>query len=318
MNDKLAVIVSPEKATLPAMPHTRAEPAFGSESRPPQVSLRNSIFQAAWRTLNILLIIWVIVALCSMAWEYSTRMYLKGFSDAVVPSLASPEEQVEAILNWMSHGPSRREAVPFDSLTDRDPASTLNYESLLKVCGSSTNAFINLADSAGLVARRLLLLDTHSRTQHVVAEVLIGGRWVIVDPAFRAIMRNSDGELLTREQLTNHASFADATSRIPNYDPNYTFDNTVHVRVTRLPLIGTELRWATDRFFRSWEGWATVSLLLERESLAATFVAITLVFLVSVLRVFLRQYGELCLKIRPIRFRSQVSKAFRAFLEIPS
>jgi hypothetical protein len=240
---------------------------------------------------------------------------LKGFSDALVPSLASPEEQAEAILHWISQGPSRREAGPLSAVTDRDPADTLNYESLLKVCGSATNAFINLADSAGLSARRLLLLDSERRARHVVAEVLMNGRWIVVDPAFRTILRDGKGNLLTREQLIDRATFLDATGRIPNYDQSYTYDNTVHVRLSRLPLIGPALRRLTDRFFSGWEGSATASLLLERESLAATFFAITLVFLVSVLRVFLRQYGELHLGLRPIRFRSQVFKAVRAFLE---
>jgi hypothetical protein len=218
----------------------------------------------------------------------------------------------------MSRGPSRRDASPLDPVTGRDPADTLNYESLLRVCGSATNAFINLADSAGLVARRLLLLDSQRRTEHVVAEVLIGGRWIVVDPAFRTILRDSDGRLLTRDQLTNPATFLTATARIPNYDPSYTVNKTAHVRMSHLPVIGATLRWIADRFFPGWEGRAAVSLLLERESLAATFVAITLVFLVSFLRVFLRQYGEMRLGIQPMRFRSQVAKAFRSFLEFQS
>ena len=146
----------------------------------------------------------------------------------------------------------------------------------------------------------------------------MGGHWVVVDPAFRTILRDGKGRPLTRDQLTDRAAFLDATGRIPNYDPNYTFDNTVHVRISRLPVIGSALRWGTNHFFPRWEAWATISLLLERESLAATFIAITLVFLVSVLRVFLRRYGEIYLRIRPIRFRSQVTKAFRAFLEAQS
>jgi Transglutaminase-like superfamily len=245
-------------------------------------------------------------------------MYLKGFSDAVVPGLASPEEQVEAILNWMAHGPTRRAAGPVNPTVDRDPADTLNYASLLKVCGSATNAFINLADSGGLVARRLLLLDSRRLTQHVVAEVLIDGRWIVVDPAFRAIPHDAAGGLLTREQLNQPSTFAEATSKIPNYDPDYTYGDTVHVRIGRVPIIGSLLRRATDRFFPQWEQWATVSLLLERESLAACFIAIALVLCVGILRVFLRRYGETRLGIRPIRFRQQVTRAFRAFLETPS
>ena len=253
MNDKLSIVVAPVEPRLQNSPRARAETVSVPE---PQrlVRLRHALFQAGWRTLNLLLVIWLLVSFYSIAWEYSTRMYLKGFSDAVVPSSAPPEEQVQAILNWMARGPSRRDAGPLDPITDRDPAETLNYESLLKVCGSATNAFINLADSAGLVARRLLLLDSQRRTKHVVAEVLIGGRWIIVDPAFRTILRDANSRPLTSDQLTNPATFLAATGKIPQYDPSYTFEKTAHVRMSHLPVIGPPLRWVADRFSRAGRG----------------------------------------------------------------
>jgi transglutaminase-like putative cysteine protease len=103
--------------------------------------------------------------------------------------MASSEEKIEAILNWMAHGPARLNADAASSLHTRDPIDSLNYRSLLQVCGSATNAFVNLADSAGLVSRRLLLLDSRRMAKHVVAEVLVDGRWIVVDPSFRVIWR---------------------------------------------------------------------------------------------------------------------------------
>src|SRR5208337_1370906 len=154
-------------------------------------------------------------------WEYSTRRYLKGFSDAIVPASSSAQVKIEAILNWMAHGPARQEASPVLSSPDRDPTDTLNYASLLQVCGSATNAFINLADSTGLPARRLLLLDSHQMTKHVVAEVRIDGRWIVVDPSFRLMLRGAGGRLLTREELADPAVFSAATQGIPHYSPDY-------------------------------------------------------------------------------------------------
>jgi hypothetical protein len=43
-------------------------------------------------------------------WELSVSQYLKGFSDAIVPEAASPQQKVEAILAWMSKGPPRLSA----------------------------------------------------------------------------------------------------------------------------------------------------------------------------------------------------------------
>jgi len=273
------------------------------------------LFRAVWYTGNILLILAVLLAAYSAVWEYSTRRYLKGFSDAVVPVSASTEAKVDAILRWMSQGPARQAAGSDPSSPDRDPTDTLNYASLLRVCGTATNAFVNLAESAGLPARRLLLLDSRQMTMHVVAEVLINGRWIVVDPAFRVIRRGSDRGLLTREQLTDPATFSSSTHGNRGYSPEYTFDRTVHVRLARLGLIARPLRGALNRFLPGWEDSTALSLLMERESLATMVAAIILVFFLALFRVGLRWYGESHLGVQPIRVRQQIRRAFLAFVD---
>jgi hypothetical protein len=279
-----------------------------------RVPMRHRYFRAIWYSGNILLILAILLAIYSVMWEYSTRRYLKGFSDAVVPESSSAVDKVEAILNWMSRGPARQESDQIVTAPDRDPTDTLNYASLLKVCGSATNAFINLADSAGLTARRLLLLDSRHLTTHVVAEVLIDGRWIVVDPAFRMIPRGSGGRLLTREDLADPATLSAATRGVAGYSPSYTFDRAVHIRVSRLRYVGPLLRTALDRLLPGWEDSAAASLLLERESLATMVVALAAVFLFAILRVALRWYGEKRLGVRPVRIRQQVRRAFYAFV----
>jgi hypothetical protein len=275
----------------------------------------HALFRSVWYAGNILLILAILLAGYSAVWEYSTRKYLKGFSDAVVPLSSSDEAKAEAILRWMSNGPSRQPAGPDTNSPDRDPTDTLNFASLLRVCGSATNAFLNLGDSAGLVVRRLLLLNPQGGTKHVVAEVLINGRWIVVDPAFRTVMRGSDGGLLTREQLSDPAVFSDATRNIKDYDPVDTYESTAHVRVIRLGSVGLVLRGVLNRLLPDWEDSTAVSLLMERESLATMVAALVLVFLLGLLRVGLRWYGERRLGIRPVRVRQQIRRAFHAFVD---
>jgi transglutaminase superfamily protein len=297
----------------------RTSPAMDTSIKGPvevrRMPVRHRYFRAIWYSGNILLILAILLAIYSVMWEYSTRRYLKGFSDAVVPESSSAVDKVEAILNWMSRGPARQESDQIVTAPDRDPTDTLNYASLLEVCGSATNAFINLADSAGLTARRLLLLDSRRLTTHVVAEVLIDGRWIVIDPAFRMIPRGSGGRLLTREDLMDPAVLSAATRGVPGYSPDYTFDRAVHIRVSRLRYVGLPLRMALDRLIPGWEDSAAASLLLERESLATMVVALTAVFLLAILRVALRWYGERRLGIRPVRIRQQVRRAFYAFVD---
>ena len=185
--------------------------------------------------------------------EYSTRRYLAGFSDAIVPATAPGDEKIEAILNWMAHGPSRYPSVPNDLIPDRDPTDTLNYYALLQVCGTATNAFINLMDAGHMKVRRVLLLDNRDMTKHVVAEVLVDGRWIIVDPAFRVVLRSADGKTLTREELSKPAIFMEATHDIPLYDPRYTYDHTAHIRIGRLGYLGTPVQRILDDLIPGWE-----------------------------------------------------------------
>jgi len=153
---------------------------------------KTSIFHAVNFSVNVLLISSVLMSLFGLGWEYSTRWYLSGFSNAVLPYAATPEKKVTAILEWMEKGPTRQAEYYSDDAQNRDPLDTLNYKELLSVCGTATNAFVNLASAGGMEARRLLLLDTQGmNTNHVVAEVLIDGRWVVVDPTFHAFLTDS-------------------------------------------------------------------------------------------------------------------------------
>lgn len=274
------------------------------------------LFNVLWYTTNTLVVLSVLAALYCGVWEYSTRRYLKGFSDAVIPESSTPQEKVQAILDWMAYGPKRQDAIlPTDS-PDRDPTDTLNYAALLKVCGTATNAFINLADSGGLSARRLLLLDSRQMTKHVVAEVLIDGRWIVVDPSFRHILRDANGGLVTREQLVDPLVFKDAIKDMASYDPDYTFDRTAHVRIARLRDLGMPLMSILNHVAPSWEGSVELSLILERESLAAVIAALAFALVFALIRVGLRWYGEERLGIRPIRIRQQARRALHVFFDV--
>jgi hypothetical protein len=278
-------------------------------------SKRYPLFRALWLAVNFLLVGSVFLAAYSAGWEFSTRRYLEGFSDAIVPATSPGDEKIEAILNWMAHGPARKASSEVASEANRDPTDTLNYDALLRVCGTATNAFINLVDTGGMQARRLLLVDSRQITKHVVAEVLVDGRWIIVDPSFRVVMRGADGKTLTREELADPAIFAAATRNISGYEPSYTFDHTVHIRLARIHVFGALLRRILDRAFPGWEDTTTVTLLVERESFAAMTAAFLLVIFLILLRACLRWYGEKRLGVHSVRIRQQIRRACHAFLD---
>jgi hypothetical protein len=240
---------------------------------------------------------------------------LKGFSDAIVPATSPGDEKIEAILHWIAHGPARKRSEADARQSDRDPTDTLNYQALLQVCGTATNAFINLVDTGHMEVRRLLLVDAHQMTKHVVAEVLVDGRWIVVDPSFRAVMRGTDGRALTREELADPATFAFATRNLLGYDPSYTYDHVVHIRLARLHIIGALLRRTLDRFAPGWEDTTSTTLLVERESFAAMVASFLLLILLILLRTALRWYGEKRLGVHSVHIRQQLRRACHAFLD---
>src|SRR4029077_19247446 len=262
-----------------------------------------------WFAANLLLVVSFLAVVYGAGWEFSTRSYLKGFTDAIIPASDDPEQQIEAILQWMAHGPVRRSAADPGGLAARDPEDTLNIQQLLEVCGTATNAFVNLAQSKGLHARRLLLLDQYGLSKHVVVEVLIGVRWAVVDPSHHFIFRLPDGHFPTRMELKDPAIFRAATQSIPNYPTSYTYESAVHVRLTRIPWIGRRLRGILNFIRPPWEEAINWTLLVERESFAMLVASIFLFCFAMAARLLLGWYSKNKLGIARERLRDQILRA---------
>jgi hypothetical protein len=271
-----------------------------------------------WWGCNLLLAAAFVAMLYSCVREYSVRRYLDGFSDAIAPSILSAEPKIQAILDWMRIEPSRAVAANPGALSQRDPYITLNYQQLLRACGTATNAFLNLAREDNLLVRRLLLLTPDGSTKHVVTEVLIDRRWIVVDPTYHMIMRDAQGHLLTRQDLQNPAIFKQAVSAIPNYPREYNYEHSAHVRLERVPLFAVlHLRSVLDAIFAGWDEAVDWSLLLERESffyLVLSGVA-TLFFLL--LRAVLAWYADSRLRIPRFHLREHAIRAGAAFFSAP-
>ena len=275
------------------------------------------IFRSVWWTSNLLLAIALVSSAYSAVWEISVRRYLRGFSDAIIPEAAPAQQKAEAILAWMENGPPRLESANPARLSPRDPEDTLNYRQLMEVCGSATNAFLNLSRSAGLQTRRLLLLTPERTTKHVVAEVKVDGRWVIADATYRSFLKDAHGSLLTRKELQDPEMIREATGVLPHYPPEYTFERFAHVRVSALPFLGSSTRAALDRVFPGWDeslGW---SLLLERRSFAWFFFSITALLFFLIMRLVLGWLADHRLQVPRFHLRANLSRATAAFFTTP-
>jgi hypothetical protein len=264
-----------------------------------------------------MLAITLVISAYSAVWEISVRRYLRGFSDAIIPEAAPAQQKAEAILAWMQNGPPRFESAHPAQLSPRDPEDTLNYRQLMDVCGSATNAFLNLSRSAGLQTRRLLLLSPDRTTKHVVAEVNVDGRWVVADATYRSFLKDAHGNLLTRKELQDPAIFREATSVLPHYPAEYTFERFAHVRVSALPLLGTSARALLDRVYPGWDENMDWSLLLERRSFAWFFFSTLGLLFFLLMRLALGWLADHRLQAPRFHLRANLSRATAAFFTTP-
>jgi hypothetical protein len=256
-----------------------------------KVENEHRIFRRGWWLVNLLLFVALLSTIGTGAREYSVRKYLSVFSDAVVPEAASTREKLEAILAWMSNGPPRLEA--------------------------NDGAFLNLSRSAGLPTRRLLLLTPGRSTKHVAAEVLLDGRWIIVDPTYRVMLRDAQGNFLTRKDLQNPETFREATSQIPKYVPEYNYDSYAHVRLSAVPVHGFHIPETIDRFFPGWDEYLDWSLLLERRSFLLFFLSVNALLCLLILQVVFGFLADHHFQVNRFRLRNKLSRAIAAFFSAP-
>lgn len=275
------------------------------------------LFRSFWWATNALLALALLATLFTGIWEHSVRQYLKGFSDAIIPEASTSQQKTEAILAWMSYGPPRREAPDPSLLSPHDPTDTLNYRQLLAVCGSATNAFLNLSRSSGLEARRLLLLSPDRTAKHVVAEVHLDGSWVIVDATYRTMMKDAQGRLLTRTDMQDPRLFQQAIAHIPGYIAIYSYERVAHVRVGALPVLGPFLRRALDTVLPGWDESMDWSLLLERRSFACFFLSVWALIFFFLLRIVLAWVADHRLLIPRLRLRTSLTRATATFFSTP-
>jgi hypothetical protein len=163
----------------------------------------------------------------------------------------------------------------------------------------------------------LLLLSPDRTAKHVVAEVHLDGRWVIVDATYRAMMKDTQGKPLTRADLQDPRLFQEATARIPGYIPVYSYERVAHVRVGALPVLGPVLRRVLDAVLPGWDESLEWSLLLERRSFAYFFLSVWALIFFLLLRIVLAWLADHRLRIPRLRLRASLTRATATFFSTP-
>ncbi len=232
-----------------------------------QSSVCGRCLKAFWRSRLILSL--CILAYCAL-WNHSLSTYLDGVASAISGPNEPPLAKVENILAWLKRRQEVLPQVPISLSRQRDVARIMNDQEALKVCGFASFLFVNIAKKSNLKARRLLLLRQNGGAGHIVVEVLLDGRWVIADPAFTRLLRDSEGRLLTKEQLKDAALLNQAMKGIPSDLLAFSYERPVYIRLERVPGLGRFLRHGLSSLSPRWEEkTAQVIAILDRDSTVA-------------------------------------------------
>lgn len=165
----------------------------------------------------------------------------------------------------------------------------LEVKELLKICGSASWAFHRLCGVIGIPSRPLLLLDERGLTRHIVVEIRVGDRWIVVDPSLKILFRDPEsGKLLGKEQLRNPQIFQRVVQKIPNYPKEYSYERTTYLRLSRIPVIGRRGEQVLNRWFPGWQEWIGRPEILDDVFLRMQGVGLLLVCLSLLLRRRLR------------------------------
>jgi hypothetical protein len=260
---------------------------------------------------SLLLFCWGLARECYVRW------FLDGFLTGVVPLEGTPQQKVEAVLDWMGHYPGRRASEPpAPSDSYRDPVADLGHAELLGSCGTSATVLLAAADRLGMKSRRLLLVDENYHNVHVATELLIDGRWVVADAYYRTFLKDPRGRLLSKEELRIPQVFREATSSIPGYEPAYKYDRVVHINAGRVPVLGGYLRRALDSLRPGWDESPVLSQMASRSSLAQVVLSSLLLIFSLGVRLLLNWYGAARLGIVHVRLRDRLLRALSGFFSL--
>lgn len=111
------------------------------------------------------------------------------------------------------------------------------------ICGSYVGVFTRIAQAAGLSVRIGQMRCGATQGCHMFSEVLLNGRWVVMDAMYNVAFRNDDGTMAVFEQVS--ANFGDYKSQLPS-DYQFWFDYTGVQRTNwnKIPVVMPALRRA--------------------------------------------------------------------------
>ena len=130
---------------------------------------------------------------------------IKALSDSICEKARSDEERVISVIHAVHNKikPDASKGIPAGavmSVMDR-------WNAGVGWCNHQVKIAMYLLKSQGISSRMLYLVDKSGTTSpHTIGEALVKDRFVIIDPLFDMVARNSRGELISRYDVMEDSS----------------------------------------------------------------------------------------------------------------
>ena len=111
--------------------------------------------------------------------------------------------------------------------------------------------------------------------------------------------------------------FREATSLIPNYRPEYSYEQLANVRTAALPYAGAVGKFLLDRAFPKWDEHSDWSPLLERRSFLYFFLSINSLVVLLLARIAIAWLADHPLQVPRFHVRANLSRATSVFFTTP-
>lgn len=222
--------------------------------------------------------------------DYENRLYDALVANALkTPSSMSRQEKVLALMQTTHTTVVTREPL-FRDIAIRGVHAVLlrsGDTELLQAdgsCGSCAHIFAEACQRIGIPVRCCQLSDSRDQTEHVIAEALVDGRWVVVDPLFPQVFHDSSGKLVGCAEV--NANWEYYKNQAPKYrEFGYQFGNVRYTNWSKIPVVMPMVRELLKWIFGE-QRTNTFSLRTYCLNIYATYFRILLGFTI-VLNVFL-------------------------------
>lgn len=184
-----------------------------------------------------------------MDYVYSKNVYKEIVARTITADMSQKEEVLALLGAVYNLAEPRTEFFGGRGNIDFGPRSFFgSSRSTLQLggaCGDRVQVLGLALNTAGFEARVAQMKVQGVFGGHIVAEALINGRWIVLDPLFNLAFENADGSLATFSEIRNNWEYF--KNQTPSdYNPDYSYVAVRYTNWKKIPIIMPAIKKTLD------------------------------------------------------------------------